>query len=58
MIDLSILGVVVMTFDELVDAQRGIDGLRDTGKVHPNFEFRSKRSGRGIALLEATVTDR
>lgn len=31
-----------MTFDELVEALEGIDGLRNTGKVHPNFRFRSK----------------
>jgi hypothetical protein len=31
-----------MTFDELVEALRGVDGLRDVGKVHPNFRYRSK----------------
>jgi hypothetical protein len=31
-----------MTHDELVSALRSIDGLRDVGKVHPNFHFRSR----------------
>lgn len=32
----------LVTFDELVAALDSIDGLRDTGKVHPNFRFRSR----------------
>lgn len=31
-----------MTFDDLVAALREVEGLRDTGKRHPNFRFRSK----------------
>lgn len=31
-----------MTFDDLVASLRQIEGLRDTGKRHPNFHFRSK----------------
>jgi hypothetical protein len=31
-----------MTHDELVAALRQIDGLRDVGNSHPNFQFRSQ----------------
>ena len=31
-----------MDFDELVEALRTIDGLRDKGKRHPNFHYRSR----------------
>jgi len=31
-----------VTFDELVNALRNLDGLRDKGKVHPNFHFKSR----------------
>ena len=31
-----------MTFDELVRALRAIDGLREKGKLYPNFHFRSR----------------
>jgi hypothetical protein len=42
MIGLAIRGGTAMTFDELVEVLRGIKGLRDTGKVHPHFQFRSR----------------
>jgi hypothetical protein len=29
-------------FDELVEALQAIDGLRDTGKRHPNFHYESR----------------
>jgi hypothetical protein len=31
-----------MDFDELVEALRAVEGLRDTGKRHPNFQYRSR----------------
>ena len=31
-----------MSFDELVESLREIEGLRDKGKRHPNFHLRSK----------------
>ena len=31
-----------MTFEDLVAELSAIDGLRDRGKRHPNFHFRSK----------------
>ena len=31
-----------MTFDDLVSALRQVEGLRDKGKVHPNFHFKSR----------------
>jgi len=31
-----------MSHEDLVEALRAIDGLRDVGKSHPNFHFRSR----------------
>ena len=51
-----------MTFDELVTALREVEGLRDTGKVHPNFHFRSKpflhfHSDDGVAYAHVRFGD-
>ena len=51
-----------MTFDELVAALRKVEGLRDKGKVHPNFHFRSKRflhfhSADGVAYAHVRFGD-
>ena len=32
----------IATHDDLVDALRQVEGLRDKGKVHPNFQLRSR----------------
>ena len=36
------LGATGMSHDELVEGLRAIEGLRDVGKTHPVFHYRSK----------------
>lgn len=36
------LGATAMTHAELVEGLRAIEGLRDVGKTHPVFHYRSK----------------
>ena len=36
------MAVGLNTHEELVAALRAIDGMRDKGKVHPHFYFRSR----------------
>lgn len=36
------LGTTGMSHDELVEGLRAIEGLRDVGKTHPVFHYRSK----------------